>query len=449
MIKLQRQTTTYTCGQASILSILSTLKIKHFFDEQKLIKMLCCSPKTGTERENIEYFFVQQSIPFELKQDEYKGGLALANIRNHLTGVGHYVVFLKRENDIITYFDPYYGEIISIDYEQLDFTSGDNLVKEYHLLFSKENIVEDFELEKHYFFLIDRIETLKPDVDTSLLMMSRCQLDNKKVFYGSYDDIFIYHNRLFINLMPVNENDFVFIRFDPNKKNYIETLISLSHCKGNFINTPQSILLNHDKHCALPYKQKTLSFRIHDENGLKKAFSVLSYFKHKQFVFKDTCGFGGTGIYFVKNNDYQAVKQTFEQLKEKEDFTYCILEEFIYPQQDLVKETRYLCCNGKILGYLDRISPELHQTCTVTNGAIMCPTENPDFNFIEKVARDFKEKGVFLIGIDYLNGRISEINTSCPAMMPEINKVMGAEIEKDFFEEITITFGETYIVKNI
>lgn len=444
MIKLFRQTTTFTCGQASILSILSILKIKHFFNEHKLTKMLSCSPETGTEREQIEYFFAQQSIPFQLKQEPYQGGLALANIRNHLTGVGHYVVFLKRENNIITYFDPYYGEIVSIDYQHLNFTSGDNLVKEYHLLFSSENITETFEIEKHYFFLIDPIETLKPDVDTSLLLMAHCQIEHKKVFYGSYPDIFIYHQRLFVNLMPVNEHDFVFIRFDPNKTNYIETLISLSHCKGNFINTPQSILLNHDKHCALPYKQETLSFRIHDENGLKKAFSILSYFKHKQFVFKDACGFGGTGIYFVKENSYQVLKQTFEQLKEQKDFTYCILEEFIYPQQDKVKETRYLCCNGKVLGYLDRVSPELHTTCTVANGAIMCQTETPELTIIETVAREFKEKGVFLIGVDYLNGRISEINTSCPAMMPEINKIMGKEVEKEFFRELTSTFGDTY-----
>jgi len=116
------QTTDYTCGPACVKFITEYLGYGEV-DEMELANKLGANPEIGTSNEILSRY-CEERFGAWCGYGIYKGGLAIANIRNWRCGTGHYVVFIRGDKDCVMIFDPDDGKIHSKKWAEIEFKSG-------------------------------------------------------------------------------------------------------------------------------------------------------------------------------------------------------------------------------------------------------------------------------------------------------------------------------------
>lgn len=145
----------------------------------------------------------------------------------------------------------------------------------------------------------------------------------------------------------------------------------------------------------------------------------------------DECS--GIGIEFYPNDlpDDQ-LKVYWEQRKPA-----VIVQPFI---EEISKsgDLRILVMNGKVMGQVLRVPrpgsrlANLHQGAT---GQAYTPSKF-QLEACEVIGNDLAQKGLYLLGLDFIGERISEINITCPSAMAQINEVMFKKTEIELVNEI-------------
>lgn len=125
---LPRQTTIYTCG-AACLSAIAVLRGQDIKTEMHLASMMDAKPFVGIHNETL--WNVARTMGADKCGENIWDGssLAILNILNPLSGVGHYVVALRTlslNGDVVVYC-PYYANTLRLTKAWLDehWISGD------------------------------------------------------------------------------------------------------------------------------------------------------------------------------------------------------------------------------------------------------------------------------------------------------------------------------------
>ncbi len=187
-------------------------------------------------------------------------GLAIANIRNPKSGVGHYVVLLGEKEGLISYYCPLHGKVIDVSRKNLIWTNSDGTIRNWviNLDNTSDIIAREVNSKGFVFILGDDKNTLNPDTDTSLLLQSAYIEQGTPVFWVLDTSIALIGETLYLNGLPVGANDLVWIRLDPvNTVRYYEIMRLLAQVENvTFLNSPSSILLCHDKLASSPFREK-------------------------------------------------------------------------------------------------------------------------------------------------------------------------------------------------
>jgi hypothetical protein len=137
---MPRQTTIYTCGAACIAAVarLNGCCIK----EMTLAKKMKAKPVIGISNDVL--YTTSKSVIGQAHcgEDVWDGDqIAILNILNPVSGVGHYVVALHKEanGDVIAYC-PYYANTIRLEQRWLEdhWISGDLLYKRWAIVFQMD-----------------------------------------------------------------------------------------------------------------------------------------------------------------------------------------------------------------------------------------------------------------------------------------------------------------------
>ena len=54
----------------------------------------------------------------------------------------------------------------------------------------------------------------------------------------------------------------------------------------------------------------------------------------------------------------------------------------------------------------------------------------------EVISEDLWDKGLYLLGLDFIGDYLTEVNITCPSAVPQINRVMGIHGEKQIIDEM-------------
>lgn len=114
-----------------------------------------------------------------------------------------------------------------------------------------------------------------------------------------------------------------------------------------------------------------------------------------------------------------------------------ILQPFVH---EITKsgDLRILTMNGKIMGSVLRVPragsrlANLHQGATAR---LYVPSKEQNEAALT-VAADLLKKGLYLLGIDFIGEKISEINITSPSAMAQINEVMNQRTEVELVNEL-------------
>ncbi len=166
---------------------------------------------------------------------------------------------------------------------------------------------------------------------------------------------------------------------------------------------------------------------------------VLEESETAKMIMKPLNGFGGQGVIVVEKNAQQNFRSLLEFYIGGEQGNYVILQEYVEGAHE--GDVRILLLNGEPIGAMRRVpsgsdirsnihagGKEVKHTLTKEE-KLLCKALGP------QLVRD----GLYLVGLDVINGKLIEVNVLSPGGISRINKLNRTKLQKpiiDFLENV-------------
>ena len=280
------------------------------------------------------------------------------------------------------------------------------------------------------FWLIKELLERKCDVYISTISHLSLKTD---VPYVKCYEAFLDKNNIFYKDVKleykIEEFDLVMFRPDPPVDiDYINATYIFDFVKNErVINSPRSIRNFNEKLHSIYFKEYMT------DNIVTSSIEDIECFlaKHKKIVLKPLNRCFGAGVMYLYEGDPNT--RTIINTMTNSGTTLVMVQEFI-PEVSS-GDKRVLTLGDRVLDYAVKKLP--------TKDDFKFNTHNDDFiikseltaeekmNF-SKVAKKLNSNGIFMAGLDVINGKIIEVNVTSPCyFVKEINNLYGVELEKE------------------
>jgi glutathione synthase len=309
-------------------------------------------------------------------------------------------------------------------------------------------------------FVMDPIEGVSIDEDTTFVMMLEAQRLGHEVLYVDPRDLFVERGRLAGRVTPVAlrrelgrhvdrgqsrtavfdvEIDAAFQRVDPPvDEDYITATQLLGLCRRTLVlNRPSAILALNEKLYALHYAD------LMPETVVTRSSSELREFQSEmggRIIVKPLDGKGGEGIFQLLEGDPNAGSI----LEQATSFgtRWAMGQQFMPEVRE--GDKRILLLEGDVLGAVLRVPAEGDVRANLHVGGRAARTEltEADRRIVERIAPDLVREGLFLVGIDVIGGKLTEINVTSPTGMQEIDRFDGRQLEREVLARVEARLEE-------
>jgi glutathione synthase len=295
--------------------------------------------------------------------------------------------------------------------------------------------------------VMDPIQSINYNKDTTLSLLLAAQLQGYKLFYMEQRHLFLDNGnpraevrplRVFedpdkwyelegASSVPLEELDVVLMRKDPPfdaEYIYSTYILEAAERRGTLVvNRPQSLRDCNEKVFATQFPQCTPPLLVSRDQGRLKKFLV----EHGDVVFKPLDGMGGTSIFRVRDGD-QNLNVILETLTKYGAETIMAQK---YLPEIVTGDKRILVVDGKVVPYcLARIPSkgEFRGNLAAGGSGLVQPLSERDLWIAEQVAPTLVEKGLIFVGLDVIGDYLTEINVTSPTCVREIDKSQGTAI---------------------
>lgn len=250
-------------------------------------------------------------------------------------------------------------------------------------------------------------------------------VDQKEDFYTLGDGCDIHLGELDIILMrkdPPFDTEFV----------YATHILELAQQAGALVaNRPQSLRDCSEK-LFTAWFPDTISATIvtRDAQRIREFHQ-----KHKDIILKPLDGMGGASIFRVKDdgNNLGVVIETLTAHGQR----FAMVQEYLPAIKD--GDKRILIINGEPVPYCLARVPSAGETrgnLAAGGSGRPQPLSDSDWALARRVGPSLKEKGLYLVGLDVIGDRITEINVTSPTCMREIENHYEINIAASLFEQL-------------
>ena len=223
----------------------------------------------------------------------------------------------------------------------------------------------------------------------------------------------------------------IFIRQDPpfNMK-YISNTYLLSQLQNPvLINDPSEVRNFPEKHIMMNFPELTPPTLISSHIP-----SILAFIRlHKEVILKPAYGNGGIGIEKIKMNQSN-MKKFLTKYISKFQNNPVIMQKFL---KNFNKgDKRIILVNGQVKGAVLRVPKKNSIKANFhAGGTAVKTTLSPREKQICSTIKSFlKTKKLSFVGIDVIDGYLTEINITSPTGIQEINRLNKVNIEKDVID---------------
>lgn len=331
------------------------------------------------------------------------------------------------------YYCPLLGMVFEQTKEDIIWANSSGELKNWSINFDCDTDFFDLDVESesHVFIIGDPIESLKQEVDASLKIKEAYEAREQSVSWHTPDAIFTKGRHLFLNGVPVLQNDIVWFRCDPaNTVHYYELLRRLCAVDAYILNSPQAILNFHDK-LSTSSLTNTCQYTVSNEANVSRCYKHLTTAGHEKFIVKAPSRFGGQSVYKVENLD-ELMAAFHDNI---DDSGYVIVQGFI--EMEKPTDTRVLITPYKIIGVFDRVAKDGDFICNMAAGRTAEASKklsDKQFSYVKQTQSLMLDNDIFLAGIDLLGDELIEINVSCPGGIIYINEVSNDTVEFDIID---------------
>lgn len=296
-------------------------------------------------------------------------------------------------------------------------------------------------------FVMDPIEDVVVDSDTTFVLMLEAQKRGHQVLYVDQTDISVGENGATVLATPVvlrreqgnhvdlaepkrlvfdDSIDVAFQRKDPPvDADYVTATQILSLCRRTLVlNRPESILAANEKLYALQFRDlmtETLVTRSSDE--MREFLAAMG----GEMIVKPLDGKGGEGIFHVVKGD----RNLSSILEQATNFgtRWSMAQRYLPAVRE--GDKRILLLEGEPIGAVLRVPAdgETRANLHVGGRAAKAVLDAADRTIIERLAPQLRSDGFFFVGIDVIGGRLTEVNVTSPTGIQEVNALDDSCLE--------------------
>lgn len=306
-------------------------------------------------------------------------------------------------------------------------------------------------------FVMDPIESVDIDKDTTFALMLEAQRRGHEVLYCGLSDLGARGGDAVADVRPLklqrvsgdhfrlgepcrvvldDEVSVVFQRKDPPvDAPFIAATQILQLCRRALVlNDPTTILARNEKLYALRFPDLMPDTVVSQSIPELLAFRDALAEGGSDMVIKPLDGKGGEGIFRLGSGD----PNTGSILEQLTAFGTRFAMAQRYLPEIREGDKRILLLEGEAIGAVLRVPSDGETRANFHAGgrAARSGLDARDRVIVETIAPALREDGLFFVGIDVIGGRLTEINVTSPTGLQEINTLDGVTLERDVLERV-------------
>ena len=296
-------------------------------------------------------------------------------------------------------------------------------------------------------FVMDPIESVNIDEDTTFALMLEAQSRGHRVLYVDPADLGVIDGQVSARARPVSlrrergnhvdvgDEERVFLdesvdlawqRTDPPvDAAYVIATQILGICsKTLVVNRPQSILAYNEKLFALHFPDLMPPTLVS-----RRATELLEFMEKMggEMIIKPLDGKGGEGVFHTGYED-RNLNSILEQ-STRFGKLRAMVQRFLPAVWE--GDKRILLLEGEPLGVLLRVPAEgdVRANLHVGGSGVRGVLDDADRRIVERLGPVLRREGLFFVGIDVIGGLLTEINVTSPTCIQEIDAIEGVCLE--------------------
>ncbi|MBX3229789.1 MAG: glutathione synthase [Labilithrix sp.] len=299
-----------------------------------------------------------------------------------------------------------------------------------------------------FVFVMDPMDRVLPDKDTTFAFLRAAQAKGHESLHCEPRDLVVRGGDVYARVQPIKVSNVaphtvfgagfeyrladahaVFIRKDPPFDTmYHLTSLLLERLRGRtvLINDPRGLREANEKLYALNFARwmpKTVVTSSEED--------VMAFVKEVGGigVIKPLDLMGGTGVMMVREGDKNA--RAIIQLLSDEGRRLVMVQEFIPKVTE--GDKRILLLDGKPLGAINRVprADDLRSNIHVGGSVEPCEITATEHAIIEDIAPRLAQDGLVFVGLDVIDGRLTEVNVTSPTGIQQLSQHQGREVSDD------------------
>lgn len=311
----------------------------------------------------------------------------------------------------------------------------------------------------NFVFLMDPLETVVMEKDTSFILMLGAHRKRHKVYFVTDGDLILQNGRLFFNatsvvpqvnkampfvlgkrsLLSDKDVDAVFVRSDPPFDGaYLMNTWLLDRLPKRVavINSPEGLRTVNEKLWAAQFTDFVPPTLV----GRNREQFLTFISDQKHVIAKPTDGFGGQSVFQIKQGDpnTNVILETLTR-----GFTHDIILQKFIPEA-AKGDKRILLLDGEVLGAVMRVHPknDFRNNLFAGGKAEPATVNRRDEEIIAALKPKLRELGLYFVGIDILGSYLVEVNVTSPTCLQEMNGFTRQRLE-----DRVISFVEKLVKK--
>jgi len=294
-------------------------------------------------------------------------------------------------------------------------------------------------------FVMDPVETVRWDADTSFALMLAAQARGHRVDHCLMRDLYLDGGRVFasvaqatMQLVPekpialgpredvcLHDVDVVFIRKDPPfESQYLWCTQMLEQLRGDTLvmNDARGVRDANEKLYACRFPELMPRTLVASDKKRIKAFVEGV---GGRAVIKPLSGARGESVFVLDAKDFN-----FNAIVEAQTDTgrrVAMVQEFLPAVHE--GDKRVLVLGGEPLGALLRVpaSDDVRSNLAVGGRAVKTPITDAERALVEKLKPSLLRDGLYFVGIDLIGGKLTEINVTSPTGIQQMTRLDGTD----------------------
>ena len=302
-------------------------------------------------------------------------------------------------------------------------------------------------------FIIDPLDELKPEKDTSIALMREVAKLDGSIFTACLSELLVKNDRVYANMheihlhsgkqwysivrthqIDLNSLDHIWLRKDPpfdQKYLYATLILDLVVSKGGRVfNDPKAIR-------SFNEKLFTLKFKCVPDLIVSSNKSIILEFlaEHGTIVIKALDSYGGKGVILIEEKDIN--KETIINIMTNSNSIPIMAQKYI---PEIKKgDKRILIFNNQAYPKaLLRIPKSGDLRGNIDAGAVgkLSDLTEEDLKICNEILPILKDTGIVFAGIDVIGKYCTEINITSPTCVKEIENLTGENISSRIINSV-------------